>query len=305
MKNILDRYESISGQMINYTKSSVSFSKNTLAADKEEVCAQLGVLEQRTPCRYLGMQMTVGKKKITTFSFFSEKVDQKLQIWRNQKISKAGKVTLLKSAAQVIPNFWINMMLIPGEVCDKIEKQMNGFWWGNGEVGRGIRWLAWDKLCDVKEGGGLGFKILRDLILHFWKNKLLVTEANPLVSKLLAARYFPKSCFLEVKLGQNPSYVWRSLVATQEIMNKGCIHRIGDGKSTRIWHVPWLPSLDNGYSSTDMPEELKEATIDNLFDEDQRRWDEDILRDICNSRDYELINQVQIPLRHKSDFWYW
>lgn len=37
---------------------------------------------------------------------------------------------------------------------------MNAFWWGNEDEMRGIRWLAWDKLCNAKEGGGLGFKEL-------------------------------------------------------------------------------------------------------------------------------------------------
>lgn len=43
MKRILDRYEHISGQMINYAKSSVTFSPNTSDDDKIEVCDQLEV----------------------------------------------------------------------------------------------------------------------------------------------------------------------------------------------------------------------------------------------------------------------
>lgn len=38
MKRILCRYESISGQMINYGKSSVTFSSNTPTCNRKEVC---------------------------------------------------------------------------------------------------------------------------------------------------------------------------------------------------------------------------------------------------------------------------
>ncbi|XP_074346544.1 uncharacterized protein LOC141685334 [Apium graveolens] len=93
MKRILNRYENISGQMVNYSKSALTFSANT--------------------------------------------------------------------TAQVIPNFWMNMLLIPVQVCEDIEKRMNAFWWGNGTSNRGIKWMSWERMCKVKEDGGLGFKKLR------------------------------------------------------------------------------------------------------------------------------------------------
>lgn len=34
--------------------------------------------------------------------------------------------------AQTLQNFRMNLFLIRDDVCAGIEKQMNGFWWGNG-----------------------------------------------------------------------------------------------------------------------------------------------------------------------------
>ena len=63
------------------------------------------------------------------------------------------------------------MFLIPVEECDKIDKAMNAFWWGNDEANKGIKWLSWERLCDVKEDGGWGFKKHRsfdiDILKHF------------------------------------------------------------------------------------------------------------------------------------------
>ncbi|XP_074347578.1 uncharacterized protein LOC141686442 [Apium graveolens] len=127
MKRILERYAHISGQIINLNKSAITFSSNTRTEDRREVCLQLQVSESGCPGKYLGMPMSI------------------------------GKLTLLKGAAQTIPNFWMQLFLIPTEICESIEKKMNSYWWGSG-----IKWMSWTRLCEVKEGGGLGFKRLRE-----------------------------------------------------------------------------------------------------------------------------------------------
>lgn len=157
MKRILDRYEHNSGHMVNYNKSAVTFSPNTTENSRNEVCHELSVREATTPGRYLGMPMQVGKNKVEEFNFLVGKVDQKLQNWNNQTISRSGKAILLKTAAQSVPNFWMQLFLVPNTICDKIEKRMNAFWWGKSGTNGGIKWMSWDKVCTVKEEGGLGF----------------------------------------------------------------------------------------------------------------------------------------------------
>ncbi|XP_074352816.1 putative mitochondrial protein AtMg00310 [Apium graveolens] len=226
------------------------------------------------------MPMFIGRRKVATFSFLSKKIEHKLQGWQNNPLSKAGKLTLLKTAAHVVPNFW---------------------------MGKGIKWLAWEKLCSFKKDGGLGCKSLREfstamLAKQAWR---IINGINPLVTSIMQAQYFPNSSFLEAKMGANLIYVWRSLMQTQEVMRQGCRRRIGNGKSTRIWQVPWLKCPVNGYITTIMPEELKEARVENLFAENRKEWDEDVLKDIFNERDYEQIRNIQIPLGDRKDKWVW
>lgn len=198
MQRILARYENISGQQINYAKSALTFSPNTSTTCRGEVCTQLGVREQQNPGKYLEMPMLIGRNKKETFSFLLDRVKQKLQSWQNQPLSKAGKVTLVKTAAQVIPNFWMNMFLLPVDISDDIEKSMNAFWWGNGSQNESIKWMSWERLCKIKEDGGLGFKRLRSfniamLAKQAWR---LINNVNSLVTQLMHARYFPQSDFL-------------------------------------------------------------------------------------------------------------
>ncbi|XP_074336510.1 uncharacterized protein LOC141673664 [Apium graveolens] len=152
MKRILDRYAVMSGQVINFNKSAITFSSNTTTTDRVEVCEQLQVQEKETPGKYLGIPMHIGRNKKSVFSCLIDKVEQKLQAWSAQNISKAGKVILLKTSAQSVPNFWMNLLLLPTDICTMLEKRMNSYWWRGGNYQKGIRWTAWDRLCESKEG---------------------------------------------------------------------------------------------------------------------------------------------------------
>ncbi|XP_074356095.1 uncharacterized protein LOC141695776 [Apium graveolens] len=101
---------------------------------------------------------------------------------------------------------------------------------------KGIRWMSWDRLCSVKGDDGLGFKKLRNFNLAMLAKQAwrLINNANSLVTSLMRARYFPNSDFVNAWIGANPSYVWRSIFETQDVVRQGCRHRIGDGQSTKI-----------------------------------------------------------------------
>lgn len=62
----------------------------------------------------------------------------------------------------------------------------------------------------------------------------LVINGNSLVTRVMRAKYFPNSDFLNAKFGTTLSYVWRSIMESQVVVKQGCKKRIGNGKSTRI-----------------------------------------------------------------------
>lgn len=88
----------------------------------------------------------------------------------------------------------------------------------------------------------MGFRRLHDFNIAMlgkqaWK---LITHPNSLMSRLLKARYFPAGNFLNASLGHNPSYTWRSLHSSQDLLRLGCRWEIGDGTSIRVWEEPWI-----------------------------------------------------------------
>ncbi|XP_060969482.1 uncharacterized mitochondrial protein AtMg00310-like [Cannabis sativa] len=149
----------------------------------------------------------------------------------------------------------MSVFLLPMKTCKAIEIVMSKYWWQSQKQSRGVSWLSWNKLCNHKNSGGLGFKDLRQYniaLLGKQSWRLLVNE-SALVTRVFKARYFPKSSFLAAPLGNNPSYVWRSLFETKNLMLAGVRKSIASGLQTPILDVPWLPHEDCPFVQSDHP----------------------------------------------------
>ncbi|XP_019170533.1 PREDICTED: uncharacterized protein LOC109166099 [Ipomoea nil] len=151
----------------------------------------------------------------------------------------------------------------------------------------------------------LGFKRIRDFNLALlakqgWR---ILTQPESLVSKLLKAKYFPAGEFMEASVGTNPSYFWRGIVAGQEVLRRGLARRIGDGMDTKIWGWNWLASSSGTGLHTPCIDELKEARVQGLLNE-QGEWEEGVIQDLFQSEDVHRILSTPISKVYK-DSWRW
>lgn len=80
-----------------------------------------------------------------------------------------------------------------------------------------------------------------------------MNNVYPLVIRLVKAKYYPHTDFLNAKVGAIPSFMWRSITAAQDAVQHGCRRHIGDGMNTRIWEVPWLPCPSKGFITSELP----------------------------------------------------
>ncbi|KAL0416090.1 UNVERIFIED_CONTAM: hypothetical protein Slati_3440900, partial [Sesamum latifolium] len=69
------------------------------------------------------------------------------------------------------------------------------------------------------------------------------TEPDLLLYQVLRQWYFPGSNFVVAEPGRSPSFTWRSLLGTKELLVAGLRWRIGDGLTAWIVDQPWLPRL--------------------------------------------------------------
>ena len=98
-----------------------------------------------------------------------------------------------------------------------------------------------------KSEGGMGFKDLKAFNLAFlakqrWR---LTQNTKSLAHRVLKAKYFLNSNFLEAQIGKNLSYTWRSLMAAQEVLRRGLRWNIGNERKTKIWADRWIPTLNS------------------------------------------------------------
>lgn len=85
IKRILDMYEHISGQKINYTKSSITFFMNTSVEDKKDVCEQLEVNAVQNPGKYLGMPMLSARERLQPLLSYLKKLIRSSKDGRRRK----------------------------------------------------------------------------------------------------------------------------------------------------------------------------------------------------------------------------
>ncbi|XP_062005779.1 uncharacterized protein LOC133722953 [Rosa rugosa] len=83
IKEVLLDYELASGQQINFTKSSIVFSKKVSEDDKVALAALLGVMIEGKHDKYLGLPTYLGRHKTESFAYIKEKLSKKLAGWQD------------------------------------------------------------------------------------------------------------------------------------------------------------------------------------------------------------------------------
>lgn len=68
----------------------------------------------------------------------------------------------------------------------------------------------------------------------------VLTNPESLAAKIFKQLYFPSCNFLQAKSGNNPSFVWTSLLCGRDLMAKGIRWRIGNGTRVNVFRDPWL-----------------------------------------------------------------
>lgn len=71
LRHILNTYQQASGQEINYTKSSISFSKGTPQNLQDQIVKELGIVKIGGFGKYLGLPENIGKNRKEVFQYIN------------------------------------------------------------------------------------------------------------------------------------------------------------------------------------------------------------------------------------------
>ncbi|CAM8977963.1 unnamed protein product [Rhodiola kirilowii] len=256
LKEVLKHYEEISGQMINFEKSEVSFSRNTPAAVREEIIRVLGMQQVPSHSKYLGLPLVMGQKKTETFRGILEKMWKRVSDWKSKLLSVAGREVLIKSVLQTLPVYTMSVYKIPVKLLQDMAKLIFKFWWDK-KSNRSSSWVNKEILMKKKLDGGLGFKDLgcfneAFLMKICWR---IVKLPNLLMSRVLVAKYYPDGSLWSARVGLRPSHAWRGVMKVMDIFREAIWWDIGRGT------VVWKYSSNGLFSVKSAYERLKQLEV--------------------------------------------
>ena len=189
----------------------------------------------------------------------------------------------------------MRMFKIPKALCDTINSTLAKYWWGQTKDEKKIHWINWKKLCTPKKKGGMGFWDIQAfnwalLAKQAWR---LIQDTHSLFYRVYKSRYFPTCTFMEAGLGNNPSYVWRSLLAARELIREGSIWQVSDGRTIKVSTHKWL-----SHKPVFIGEPQPNLMVSELIDENSRQWNREKLFDLFAYRTWMEI--MAIPLAQVS-----
>jgi len=250
--------------------------------------SELSIVKDTMNERYLGLPVFVGNNKCRVFAYLKERIWTRIQGWKEKLLSRAGKEILIKAVAQAIPTFAMGCFDITKEICTQISTMICRYWWSNQDKEKKMHWVRWDKLTEPKGEGGLGFRDIYTFNLAMLAKQSWRFMQNPdsLCARVLGAKYFPDGNILAAGIRRNMSYTWRSILKGLEVLKRGVIWRVGDGRRIKIWDDPWIPREWSRRPITPRSNNIL-THVDELIDPSSGQWDEQLVREIFWQQDVE------------------
>lgn len=308
VKSLLNEYEALSGQSVNFQKSAIMFSSNVRQSERAVLSGILGVSNDLQQGKYLGLPSFVGRSKKRVFGFVKDKVRKRLQGWQSKSISRAGKSILIKNVAQSIPSYCMSCFLLPKSFCQELERMLNKYWWcTSSNDRRGISWLSWDAMSTSKSKGGMGFRNLYGFnIALLGKNCWnFIKKPQSLVARVFKARYYPNSHFLHASVSLGSSYVWSGIMTAKNSIFKGYKWVLGDGVDINAVKDPWIHGTTDFCVTQGIEYGTNHIPVSSFFQSDSRSWEVERVKSFFTEADARLILAMRIPQTNVVDRLAW
>lgn len=275
---IFEHFASYSGLVVNPEKSSVWFSKRCSARKRQEMLQVLQARMAQPNERYLGIVLSQGRsQQKNTGQMLLKKFQGRLAGWKVNMLSHAGRTVLIKSVLCSVPVYYMAVEKLSNKAIDELEGLMRRFMWGKIGRERYLPMIAWHKLCQIEEEGGLGIKDLKIFNKALIQKVVwqLVTNQDRVWVGIIKAKYFPQNSFWSAEDKQGTSNLWKALLENKNEVLIHTIWHIGDGKEIAVQGQPWYEQgvIQGGGSTI----HLKVTT---LYDHSSKNWKTQLIMDI-------------------------
>lgn len=279
--HIINQFCDVSGQTPNWNKSSILFSKNTDISLRNSIKNIFPAPDMDLNTIHLGHPLILpGRNRAASYSFIIDKFKAKLNSYKANRLSHAGRLTLIKSVFASLPVYYMSNILLSKTIIKKLTSIVRKFWWTgiqkDGEA-KPICFRAWDDICRPMPKGGLGIRNLAIMNKSLFTNVAwsIINNPSSFIAKVLKAKYFHNSPIWKPNLYTPKSAFWASFIKILPDIISSCKMQIAKGNSS-IWNNPWCKDWDNIY------DHLKPnlngpcpSIISDLWKPNSKVWDED------------------------------
>lgn len=189
--------------------------------------------------KHLGHPLLSKQQRSEAYSFINDKFHMKLGLWKANKLSHAGRLTLIKPVIPSIPIYYMSTVLLLKKFFRKLIAIIRTFWWivtKENQDNKPLHLRAWKDVCKPKSMGGLGIRDLEAMnevlvIGSIWR---ILTNQVSTISKVYKAKYFPNTSYWRVQDGGSKSWAWNSMLKVEPYLIKACKWQFSKGDIS-IW----------------------------------------------------------------------
>jgi hypothetical protein len=131
----------------------------------------------------------------------------------------------------------------------------------------------------------------------------LIDKPESLCARLLQAKYFPNGNLLDTVFTGNSSAVWKGIEYGLELLKKGVIWRVGNGRKIRAWRDPWIPKGPT-FRPITVKGECRYNRVSDFLDI-HGAWNTTRLNEYFRTMDVEAILKIRTSPRAQEDFVAW
>jgi len=220
----------------------LTFSKNTSPSQKQAVMGNFNIPQSHSLEAYLGCPVFQGRPSPSTFQEMINKSAARLDRWKINSLSKAGRTVLIQSHLESLPAHTMQCFQLPRTTLCQLDNLLRTFFWKKSPSENGLPLIAWDKMCRPKSKGGLGLRNSEAVNSAFqcklaWR---LLTKDNSLWVHTMYTKYLRSTSFLDYTRKSTDSPVWRNMLRIRPLLCQGLRWKLGKGDKIRFWLDNWV-----------------------------------------------------------------
>ncbi|XP_057811426.1 uncharacterized protein LOC131025643 [Salvia miltiorrhiza] len=267
IKEILNLYGELSGQVCNPLKSHVYFSSKVATPLRNNIKRELGFAIGSSPITYLGVPLFTGRIRATYFMAIYDKIINKFARWKGLQLSMAGRICLVRLVIQSSVTHSMMIYRWPKSLIYNLDKKCRNFiWTGSVDIKPSCP-VSWNRIYAPRAEGGLGVQSFSTMNKSYlmkmaWK----MVQGQDFAFAVLRTRYLTLFGYAKLNIASSP--YWTGIREHVNQLVDNSFSYVGKGSTTYFWKDDWLgyKLVDKLRIPTFMHEFLNQAIDDYFFD---------------------------------------